>query len=290
MAYTNEQILMEIRNIADRLRQSFLKRRQFVENSKISIGSVRYHFGTWNNAVKEAGLEIVDNRLVTIESNTIDDHSLLKDLLRLEHEHGKVTESLINYKGNYSTRPYKKRWKSISTAVHEAHALVELGILKIPITSNQDVFDNGQLSIINSISSSTNKIFHVPEKRASVKKRSVVGEPIDFRGMRFAPVNEQGVVYIFGMVSQELGFFVESVRVKYPDCEGKRCFDAKQNLWEHIYIEFEFKSSNFIEHGHKVDDCDVIVCWIHDWPDCPIEVLELREAIRVLPRTGPTRL
>jgi hypothetical protein len=28
--------------------------------------------------------------------------------------------------------------------------------------------------------------------------------------------------------------------------------------------------------------CDIIVCWEHDWPDCPIEVIELRDVIRKL--------
>ena len=37
------------------------------------------------------------------------------------------------------------------------------------------------------------------------------GEPIDFRGLRHAPINEQGVVYLFGMVSRELGFYIEAI-------------------------------------------------------------------------------
>jgi hypothetical protein len=37
------------------------------------------------------------------------------------------------------------------------------------------------------------------------------GQPINFRGLRHAPINEQGVVFLFGMVSYELGFIVEAV-------------------------------------------------------------------------------
>ena len=29
--------------------------------------------------------------------------------------------------------------------------------------------------------------------------------------------------------------------------------------------------------------CDLIVCWIHDWKDCPLEVRELKTAIEQLP-------
>lgn len=34
------------------------------------------------------------------------------------------------------------------------------------------------------------------------------GPPIEFRGLRHAPINEQGVVFLFGMVSREIGFLV----------------------------------------------------------------------------------
>jgi hypothetical protein len=34
-------------------------------------------------------------------------------------------------------------------------------------------------------------------------------------------VNEQGVVFLFGMVAKELGYMVEVVQTGYPDCEAK---------------------------------------------------------------------
>jgi hypothetical protein len=107
----------------------------------------------------------------------------------------------------------------------------------------------------------------------------VFGAPISFRGLRHAPINEQGVVYLFGMVSSELGLIVEAVQAAYPDCEAKRCVDTRQNCWQRVRIEFEFCSSNFREHGHDPAGCDMIVCWEHDWPECPLEVVELRSVI-----------
>jgi len=105
---------------------------------------------------------------------------------------------------------------------------------------------------------------------------------MDFRGLRHAPINEQGVVYLFGMVSNELEFLVESVHTGFPDCEAKRCVDHARNRWQSVRIEFEFLSSNFREHGHPHDGCDLIVCWEHDWTDCPLEVVELRSRIKEL--------
>ena len=108
------------------------------------------------------------------------------------------------------------------------------------------------------------------------------GPPIDFRGLRHAPINEQGVVFLFGMVSYELGFIVEAVHAAYPDCEAKRCVDQRQQRWQRVRIEFEYWSSNFRDHGHDPAACDVIVCWEHDWPECPLEVIELRRVIAKL--------
>jgi hypothetical protein len=105
------------------------------------------------------------------------------------------------------------------------------------------------------------------------------GAPLNFRGLRHAPTNEQGVVYLFGMVSSELGLFVEAIHQGYPDCEAKRCFDPRQNRWQPVRIEFEYKSSKFREHGHNPAACDLLVCWEHDWPECPLEIIELRSVI-----------
>ena len=105
------------------------------------------------------------------------------------------------------------------------------------------------------------------------------GPPIDFRGLRHAPINEQGVVFLFGMVSYELGFIVEAVHASFPDCEAKRCIDRNNQRWQRVRIEFEFRSRTFRDHGHDPVGCDLIVCWEHNWPECPLEVVELRKVI-----------
>ncbi len=114
------------------------------------------------------------------------------------------------------------------------------------------------------------------------------GAPIDFRGIRHAPVNELGVVALFGALAEELGYLIEAVRVRFPDCEAKRLVDARAGRWEKCRIEFEYRSSGFKAHRHDPKGCDVIVCWEDDWADCPLEVVELkREVERV--REGKAR-
>ena len=69
-----------------------------------------------------------------------------------------------------------------------------------------------------------------------------------------------------------------------PDCTARR--RVAGGRWESVRIEFEFRSRSFREHGHDAAGCDVIVCWEHDWADCPLEVLALRPAIGALPARG----
>ena len=111
------------------------------------------------------------------------------------------------------------------------------------------------------------------------KDRPVMGEPFDWRPMTNAPVNELGVMVLFGMVAAGLGLQVESVQGKFPDCIAKR--QVAPGKWQHLRIEFEYESKNFKLHGHDPKGCDMIVCWKHNWKDCPaeIEVVELSKLI-----------
>ncbi len=111
------------------------------------------------------------------------------------------------------------------------------------------------------------------------KRKKITGELINFRGLIWAPVNEQGVVFLFGMIARELGMNVELVRPGYPDCIAKRYIG--KGRWEEVRIEFEFRSSHF---HHEPAECDMIVCWAHDWKECPkhIEIIELKEEIKKL--------
>ena len=115
-----------------------------------------------------------------------------------------------------------------------------------------------------------------------MRRRNIVGRLINFRGLVYAPINEQGVVFLFGKIAHEFGIYIELIRTGYPDCVAKRYIGKE--MWEDIKIEFEFKSSDFVRHNHKAENVDMIVCWEHDWQECPksIEVLELKNEINKL--------
>ncbi len=108
------------------------------------------------------------------------------------------------------------------------------------------------------------------------------GEPINFRGMVYAPLNEAGVVLLFSKVMDDLGIIYESSPISGFDMVGRVQTDKGFEL---KYFEFEYLSSNFRVHGHDESMVDYLVCWEHDWAGCPasLEVLELKQIIKDLP-------
>ena len=95
--------------------------------------------------------------------------------------------------------------------------------------------------------------------------------------MIHAPVNEAGVIYLFGTMAERLGYVVTRMQTDFPDCEAMRRIEG--NRWQRLRIEFEYESRNFLKHGHDVRGCDLIICWVNNWPECPVEVLELSKEV-----------
>lgn len=116
-----------------------------------------------------------------------------------------------------------------------------------------------------------------------INEKVSMGEPIDFAGLTNAPIEENGVIFLFGKLHEKMGIRIKAIRKGFPDAIGEVWI--KDRLYPRT-IEFEYKSSNFVGHGHldamkKGKTCDIIVCWEHDWKDCPKEiyVIELRKEI-----------
>ena len=115
--------------------------------------------------------------------------------------------------------------------------------------------------------------------RRPLPDRPMLGPPIRPCGLAYEPVNEMGVMALFCMLSRQLGFVIESVQSGFPDCEAK--MEVEPGRWQHFRIEFEYESRNFKDHRHDPGKCDLIVCWRHNWKDCPanLQVLELSKVM-----------
>lgn len=103
---------------------------------------------------------------------------------------------------------------------------------------------------------------------------------IGYEGMRHAPENELGVVYLFSKMARRLGFVeIDVIQPFFPDCWAyRRTLTGVQRTW----IEFEFKSKGFSNHLRQLRGLTpkkgVVVCWQHNWSECDryAEVIELQ--------------
>ncbi len=94
--------------------------------------------------------------------------------------------------------------------------------------------------------------------------------------LRFAPTNEQGVVFLFAHLANRFRMRVDEIKQGFPDCIA---FEKTSGGERRVRIEFEYRSSSFKAHEHPARGCDCIVCWEHDWPEAPrrLRIIELRK-------------
>jgi hypothetical protein len=247
----------------------------FVRESGIPKHTIYTLFpeGGWASVLEEAGLKTGGSGFA------LEDDDLLTEFHRVTTELGKIPSwNLFNSRSKISGDTIRRRFGGTSGTLKRYRAWLEDSDPASPMLQLISMKSRHEIPVPPEDTIRKAAASQDWERTAGPE----FGAPISFRGLTHAPINEQGVVYLFGMVSYELGFIVESIQPSFPDCEAKRCVDSKRNRWQRVRIEFEYESSNFRQHGHDPKQCDLIVCWEHDWQDCPIEVLELRTVINQL--------
>jgi hypothetical protein len=282
--HTEETIIQTLKSLAKSLGKDTLTKAEI--QTLVPTSSVESHFGSVGAALEAAGLRRGSSteHLNKIRRELTDDElftSVSEVERQLRHE---PTRNEYSANGRFSYKPLTRRfggWPDV--LAHYRRWKSQQPNLESPTVPQDGSAPPAPQEVVKRSDG------HDGVPPAGRTPRAVpvqlFGEPIDFRGLRHAPINEQGVVYVFGMVSRELGFYIEAVQQGFPDCEGKYLYDRKKSHWAKARIEFEFKSSNFRLHGHDANQCDFIVCWENDWADCPIEVIELRkEILKLSPR------
>lgn len=104
-------------------------------------------------------------------------------------------------------------------------------------------------------------------------------------GVRHAPENELGVVFLFSRKARRLGFVeIDVIQPRFPDCWAMR---SEGRTSRRVWVEFEFRSHSFRSHVEAVKTLHprrgYVVCWEHDWPGCEkyAHVIELRTLLGV---------
>lgn len=245
--------------------------------SKVTVACIRRHFGTYNNALRTAELEVSHAGITSSMKDLFNDWAAVARAVKRVPT---ITDHYMH--GKYSPRPFVTRF-GVWTRVMEG----------MRDFARREGLDKKHPALMAMIAAWKPRVKPAPVERdaqgvplASKPKlrpdRPVYGPPMWLPGLAHEPVNEAGVLYLFGMVGYKLGFVVTRVQSEFPDCEVLR--EIEPGRWQPQFAELEFESRNFLAHGHDPNKCDVIVCWRHNWAECPahIEVIELSSILKRL--------
>lgn len=276
-----EQLLAAIRKAVEGKGGGPFGYKDFLAASGMRAWDIWRHFPKWSEAMKAAGFDYEN-------PSRRGDDELLGDWGRTARKLGHAP-SCTEYKllGGFNETTLKKRFGGEWPKVMEAFRCFAmksqewmdvLAMLPEPGEKRKDWRRTARGARRGSR----------PERQAKSQalkeERQISGDPLYCEGMSHAPVNEMGVMVLFGAMAAKLGFMVESVRKGFPDCQAKRRIGP--DAWVTLRIEFEYESRNFRDHGHPPGGCDMIVCWVHNWPDCPpgLKVIALSEELARLRR------
>lgn len=94
-------------------------------------------------------------------------------------------------------------------------------------------------------------------------EKSFVGDPVNWPGLVYAPLNNAGLIYALGTISGSTALLFEEFS---GNLEFAVCRRRTPHGWERIKIAFAVQSSSY----RAVDaDVDLLVCWIDDVPEEP---------------------
>jgi hypothetical protein len=241
---------------------------ELMKHAGLERAEIRKHFGNYKQALEECNLQVPERgRKVEIDRLFLDWAEVVRSIKKLP------TGFEYEQRGKYSIRPLKRcfgSWDLVPEGMKlyaEEHGLAGEWSDVLELVG-QDGGQRGGAAMSTEL--------------AKLDGRPIYGALIAAWGHVYGPTNEGGVISLFGAMAASLGFLILKVQTEFPDCEAVRVAGKDRN--RPVKIEFEYESRNFLRHMHDPAKCDIIVCWEHNWPECPLEVIDLKKEIAGLGR------
>ena len=245
---------------------------KFLETGKLTSRAFRKQFATYNDALEQAGLKRQG------AGHPVPMKTLFEDWARVVRRLGKIpTVSEYDRFGKHCAKPFQLRfggWPQVPTALQvfaEKEGLTEewKDVMEVVSAYQERTLGVALTSETREAWSSRTRVF---------EDKPIYGPPLVPPALAHAPTNEMGVVFMFGMLAERLKFVVTRLQSDFPDCEAMH--EMEPDVWQRLRIEFEYESRNFLKHMHPPTGCDLIVCWVHNWRECPLPVLELKREVQ----------
>lgn len=212
---SRNELIQRVRDLATKLGTDSLTRATFLRESRLTERRILKHFDSWNELVLEAGLSPY------VQNRPIPDDDLLSAMRDAFVTAGGITtQRRFGKHCRYSVGVYAAKFGAWHDqlirfrAWAEAHDPTFLYLADLPQGNARRSSPASEGDLATS----------PPPSHAWTPdpSRQRYGPVLNFRGLQHAPIEEAGVVFLFGMVSSELGYVVEAVQAGFPDCDAKR--------------------------------------------------------------------
>ena len=220
-----------LRRIAGELGTDSVSRPEFLRRIGLSERKVQRLFGSYNGLVEAAGL--ISRSFPSTEAPTYSNEDMIEEIVRvLRLPNSKLTTIFFDQNSRMSLSACQRRFGGWINALKAAaekldperdsvllSRIREYTAPEIRVTTRTPPAAHANVALPDTddeeaLEASAN------EHEIPFVQGNVYGDFINFRGLQHAPVNEQGVVFLFGMICRELGYVVEIVKPGFPDCEA----------------------------------------------------------------------
>jgi hypothetical protein len=272
-AVSREEIITAVKECAAKLGR-VPRADEFQVTMSVQRHVIRKHFSTYAQLLMECGLERHGSGVpLTMEAIFLDWAGVVRSTRKVP------TALDYDRHGKYSHRPFAVRfkyWREVPAGM--LAYMVEKGLGGEWQDVMKIIADHLRMPLEDATK------YKLPSgctfRPMIMTDRPIYGLPLLQGPLTFAPTNEAGVLAAFACHARELGFTILRLQAAFPDCEALR--EVGPNKGQRVLIELEYESRNFLDHMHPIAGCDLIVCWINNWPDCPLEVIELSSVLRDL--------
>jgi len=224
----------------------------------------------------------LDGSAKTSDVYPVVEEIMKQELLEYPEEYGKYKRGQPIWINRLQwAREYLKRKGQLDASKRGIWKITEIGRERVRIFQETGRDQDEGLAKLQGIEPEVEEKEEKPEEAFKKIEKNQLHETGDILGVRsivYEPINEQGVILLFAALAYELDFRIEGIRSRFPDALLRR--KNVKGRWVSCKAEFEYKSSDFKTHGHGIKQCDLIICWEHDWKDCPIEVLNLKDTAK----------
>ncbi len=240
-----ESIAKSILRISKELGKSSTQKeyKQYRREDELTVEQIFYRYGKWSNALKSAGLNPNPFQKPPKRESICED-DLIKNFIQVSNSLGKIpAANEFRVHSKYSWTPYKRRWGSWKEI-------------------NNYFVQNYKKKFSFAVNP-------IEDKNVLIKRKKLLFES----PLIYEPINEFETIALFCFLTDELGYKIKSIRADFPD--GILEKDGKE-----ILAEFEYVSSNYIQHCHPRKFEGICICWRKDVELEGIEILSLEEYIR----------